>query len=75
MELSYIANGIEHWDQKSSEAWQEKSDIYISLLAVAEVQLAPVSVSSPYSESYAEPPAFTEVQMSGSTRSTTCLGQ
>jgi len=35
-ELSLHRERIEHWDRKSCEAWQEKSDIYISLLAVAE---------------------------------------
>ena len=53
-ELSLHREHIEQWDRKSHEAWQEKSDTYISLLAVAEYRCATVSCESWYSESYAE---------------------
>jgi len=53
-ELSLHREHIEHWDRKSCEAWQEKSDIYISLLAVAEYRHVTISRESQYSKSYAK---------------------
>jgi len=53
-ELSLHREHIEQWDRKSCEAWQEKSDTYISLLAIAEYRRVTVGHESWYSESYAE---------------------
>jgi len=53
-ELSLHRDHIDQWDQKACEAWQEKSDMYISLLAVAVYQWATIGHKSQHSEHYAE---------------------